>query len=135
MGGFQDRVDQIVHQPLQQLRGNLLGRLKGSLLMLFYQQPSLLEDLSLLEQSPCGIDPLAIRQRAILRDDLLQEGDVFGREPLHGESQQNGWTTAQKISCCLHFVVLISLPIPEVVEDLEGNPQIPCELPHRFRGD
>lgn len=94
MGGFQDRVDQIVHQSLQQFRRDLLSRLEGSLLVFFDQQSGLLEDLSLLEEPSGGIDPLAIGQRAILRDDLLQESDIFGREPLHGESQEDGWTSA-----------------------------------------
>ncbi len=135
MGGFQDCVDQVVHQPLKQLRGNLLGRLEGSLSMFFNQQTSLLEDLSLLEQSPCGFDPFAIRQGAILSDHLLQESDIFGRESLHSKSQEDGWTTAQEIGCGLHLVVLIPLPIPQVVEDLEGNPQSPSELPHWFCWD
>jgi hypothetical protein len=124
-----------VHQSLQQLRRNLLGCLKGSLLVFFDKQSGLLEDLCLLEQSPCGIDPFAIRQWAILGDDMLQESDIVGREPLHSEGQENGWSPPQKIRSRLHLVVLIPLPISQVVEDLEGNPQIPRELPHRFRWD
>ena len=131
---LQDRVDEVVEQFAEFRRFDLVGDGLGPGAVLLDQFVGLGEDLRLVEQRPDALDRVRCG-RVVRRSMLAGRGDqaeqfrpFAGGKAFERQGQQQRRPGGEHVLPGDQLVVLVAFPVLQVVEDLEGDAQVPAEL-------